>query len=231
MSYLIENQKLLQVEMKKLKDTVTLKVFTDFKTNQEDNTRSRRCMACDSTVNLLNALSDFSDGKLIIEEYSTEENEDIAKKYKVERIPTILFLDENDREVIRYTAEPSGAELVPFIKSLQNFSGVSSYYKDVIITNLRKMTKSDIKLFITHTCPYCPQCVPVINEFATLSKGKIKAEIIDINANQDIAMKYQIQGVPHTMINEKEHIYGMFTPQDLLEKLTKGKRDMDGMYA
>lgn len=230
MSYLIENQELLQIEMKKLKDIVTLKVFTDFK-SQEDGTRTRHCMACESTVNLLNALADYSDGNLIIEEYSTEENEDIAEKYKVTRIPTILFLDENDGEVIRYTAEPSGAELVPFIKSLQNFSGVSSYYKDAIITNLRKMTKSDIKLFITHTCPYCPAVVPVLNEFAMLSKGKIKVEIIDINANQDVAMKYQIQGVPHTMINEKEHIYGMFTPQDLLEKLTKGKRDFDGMYA
>jgi len=230
MSYFIENQKLLQVEMKKLRNNVTLKIFTDFKT-QEDGTRIRRCMACDSTVNLLNALADFSDGKLIIEEYSTEENEDIAKKYNVSRIPTILFLDENEQEVIRYTAEPSGAELVPFIKTLQSFSGIGSFYKDAIISNLKKMTKSNIKLFITPTCPYCPACVPILNEFAVLSKGKIKVEIIDINANQDVAMKYQIQGVPHTMINEKEHIYGMFTPQDLLEKLTKGKRDFDGMYA
>lgn len=230
MSYLIENQKLIQIEMKKLRNNVTLKIFTDLKT-QKDGTRTRHCMACDSTVNLLNSLADFSDGKLIIEEYSTEEDEAIAKKYKVSRIPTILFLDENEQEVIRYTAEPSGSELVPFIKSLQNFSGVSSYYKDAIISNLRKMTNSDIKLFITHTCPYCPQVVPIANLFATLSKGKIKVDIIDINANQDVAMKYQIQGVPHTMINEKEHIYGMFTPQDLLDKLTKGKRDFDGMYA
>ena len=73
--------------------------------------------------------------------------------------------------------------------------------------------------------------MPITNIFATLSDGKIKVDIIDINANQDIAMKYQIQGVPHTMINEKEHIYGMFSPQDLLDKLTKGKRDFDGMYA
>ena len=61
MSYLIDNQILIQVEMKKLRDNVTLKVFTDFKT-QEDGTRIRHCMACDSTVNLLNALADFSWG-------------------------------------------------------------------------------------------------------------------------------------------------------------------------
>lgn len=230
MSYLVQNEKLIKNEMAKLKDTVSLKLFTDFKT-QDDGSKIRRCIACDSTLNLLNTLKEHSNGKLEVEEYSIEENPNMAEKYKVVRIPTILFIDEKNREVIRYTAEPSGAELVPFIISLQNFSGVSSHYKDAIITNLKKMSKSDIKLFITHTCPYCPQVVPIANLFATLSKGKIKVDIIDINANQDVAMKYQIQGVPHTMINEKEHIYGMFTPQDLLEKLTKGKRDLDGMYA
>jgi len=230
MSYLIQNKELIQNEMRKLKNKITLKLFTDFKT-QKDGLKSRKCLACNSTFYLLNTLAENSDGKLEIEELSSEENEDIAEKYNVKRIPTILFLDANNREVIRYTAEPSGAELVPFIKSLQYFSGVSSFYKDAIISNLKKISKSNIDLFITHTCPYCPQVVPIVNFFAILSKGKIKVNIIDINANQDIAMKYQIQGVPHTMINEKEHIYGMFTPQDLLEKLTKGQRDFGGMYA
>ena len=215
--------------MKKLKNKVSLIVFTDFKT-ENDGSKVRQCMACDSTVNLLNLLADYSNGKLEIKEYSTE-NKDMAEKYKVLRIPTILFLDENDQIVIRYTAEPSGAELVPFIKSIQDFSGASNYYKDEIISNIRNIKESNITLFITHTCPYCPQIVPIVNLFATLSKGKIVTEIIDINANQDIAMKYQIQGVPHTMINEKEHIYGMFAPQDLLDKLTGGKRDFGGMYA
>ncbi len=93
------------------------------------------------------------------------------------------------------------------------------------------MSKSDIKLFMTLSCPYCPSVIPILNLFALLSKGKIKSEIIDITLNPDIAMKYNIQGVPHAMINEKEHIVGMFSPQDLLDKLTKGQRDFDGMYA
>ena len=230
MSYIVQNKKLIENEMAKLKDTVILKLFTDFKT-KDDGIKVRRCMACDSTFNLLNVLKEHSNEKLKVEEYSTEENPDIAEKYKVERIPTILFIDEKNREVIRYTAEPSGAELAPFIKSMQDFSGATSFYKDTIMTNLKKIGKSEIKLFITHTCPYCPTVVPIANLFATLSDGKIKVDIIDINANQDLAMKYQIQGVPHTMINEKEHLYGMFSPQDLLDKLTKGKRDFDGMYA
>jgi glutaredoxin-like protein len=216
-------------EMVKLKDKISLKLFTDFKT-QEDGSKLRRCMACEGTHDLLRKLEDFSEGKLQIEEYSTEENDEVAKKYNVTRIPAILFVDDNDKEVIRYSAHPTGAEFIPFLKSIQYFSGVRPYYADQIITHLKKIAESKTKIFITPTCPYCPATVPVLTLFAIVSKGKLSVDVIDVNLNPDIAMKYKVQGVPHTIINEKDHIYGMFTPQDLLDKLTKGKRDFDGMY-
>ena len=217
-------------ELSKLKDKVVLKLFTDFKT-QEDGTKKRMCMACEGTYDLLRTLSDLSEEKLDFEEISTEENVEETKRYSVERIPAILFVDEKGKEIIRYSANPSGSEFVPFLNSIQYFSGVRPYYTDQIQTHLDKIPKSNMKIFITPTCPYCPATVPVLTLFAIVSKGKISAEVIDVNLNPDIALKYQVQGVPHTVINEKDHIYGMFSPQDLLDKLTKGKRDFDGMYA
>ena len=217
-------------EMTKLKDNISLKLFTDFKT-QEDGSKLRRCMSCEGTYELLKTLEDVSGGKLKIEEYSMEENEEDAKKYDIARIPAILFVDKEGKVVIKYSATPAGAELAPFLKSLQYFSGVSPYYKDQIVSHLKKIPKSKMKMFITKTCPYCPATVPVANLFSIVSKGKVSVEIIDVDANPDIAMKYQVQGVPHTIINDKDHIYGMFTPQELLEKLTKGKRDLGGMYS
>ncbi len=218
-------------EMSKLKGKVVLKLFTDFKTN-EDGTRFRKCMACGGTYELLKTLEDLSDGKLKIEEISTEENEEEAKKFNVTKIPAILFVDENDKEIIRYLAQPVGSEFVPFLNSIQYFSGVRPYYTDQILTHLKKIGKSNMKIFITPTCPYCPATVPVLTLFALVSKGKISAEVIDVNLNPELGMKYQVQGVPMTVINEKEVIHGMFTPQDLLEKLVGSKdRDFGGIYA
>ena len=217
-------------EMSKLKNKVVLKLFTDFKT-QEDGSKLRRCMSCEGTHELLKLLEELSNGKLSIEELSTEENSDEAKKYNVSRIPAILFVDDNGKELIRYSAHPTGSEFVPFLNSIQYFSGVRPFYADQILTHIKKIDKSNMKIFITPTCPYCPATVPVLTLFAIVSKGKITAEVIDVNLNPDIAMEYQVQGVPHTVINEKDHIYGMFTPQDLLDKLTKGERDFGGMYA
>ncbi|MFX1316740.1 MAG: thioredoxin family protein [Promethearchaeota archaeon] len=217
-------------EMAKLKEKVVLKLFTDLKT-QEDGTKLRKCMACEGTYELLKTLESLSNGKLAIEELSTEEDEEEAKNYNVTRIPAILFVDENGREIIRYSAHPTGAEFVPFLNSIQYFSGVRPYYADQILTHLKKIEKSNMKIFITPTCPYCPATVPVLTLFAIVSKGKISAEVIDVDLNPDIAMKYQVQGVPMTVINETEVIQGMFSPQDLLDKLTKGERDFGGMYA
>ena len=223
----IENVK---KEMAKLKGKVVLKLFTDFKT-QEDGSKKRACMSCEGAYNLLETLEEFSEGKLQVEEVSIEENQDEAKKYGVTRIPAILFINDEGKEIIRYSAHPTGSEFVPFLNSIQYFSGVRPYYADQILTHLKKIDKSEMKIFITPTCPYCPATVPVLTLFAIVSKGKITAEVIDVSLNPDIARKYNVQGVPLTVVNETERIVGMFTPQDLLDKLTKGQRDFGGMYA
>ncbi|MBY9020621.1 MAG: thioredoxin family protein [Candidatus Lokiarchaeota archaeon] len=220
----------VKLEMSKLKGKVSLKLFTDFKT-QEDGSRKRACMSCEGAHNLLKTLEELSNGNLVVEEISIEENQEETKKYKVERIPAIIFVNDEDKEIIRYSAHPTGSEFVPFLNSIQYFSGVRPYYADQILTHLKKINKSEMKIFITPTCPYCPATVPVLTLFAIVSKGKITAEVIDVNLNPDIARKYDVQGVPLTVVNETERIVGMFTPQDLLDKLTKGQRDFGGMYA
>ncbi|MFX1393475.1 MAG: thioredoxin family protein [Promethearchaeota archaeon] len=229
MFYIKEHEDILKNEMAKLKNEVHIIVFTDVK--EENGEKVRRCMSCDGTMSLLEQLSEFSNGKLVLEEKSIDNDIEDAEKFNVTRIPTILFIDEEGKEVLRYLGNPLGAETSPFIENLKYFSGVRSFYEDAIISNLKNMEKSTLKLFITLTCPYCPSVVPISGLFAMLSRGKVKTEIIDINVNQDLAIKYQIQGVPHVMVNEDQHIYGVFSPQDLLEKLTRGKQDFGGMYA
>jgi len=107
-------------EMSKLKNEVVLKLFTDFKI-QEDGSKLRKCMACEGAYELLKTLEEYSDGKLTIEEVSTEENEEEAEKYNVSRIPAILFVDNDGKEIIRYLAHPTGSEFVPFLISIQIF--------------------------------------------------------------------------------------------------------------
>jgi thioredoxin reductase (NADPH) len=230
LSFTEKQESLIERELSKLINKIDLTVFTDYKI-KEDGEKHRSCMSCNSLMNTLAYFEKISDGKLTIKELSTIEDENVADKYKIKRIPTMLFLDDGDDEIIRYTSTPQGNQLVPFLKTLQYYSGVSPFYKDQIISNLKNIENSKIKVFVTHTCNYCPQIIPTVNLFAIVSRGKIKVELIDINANPDVAQKYSIQSVPNTIINEEERLSGMFTAQDLLESLTKGPRDLGGMYA
>lgn len=105
-----QHEKILKNEINKLKNEIQLLVFTDIK--EIDGKKVRRCMLCDSTISLLEKLAEFSGGRLIVEEKSVETNKDIAKKYNVKRIPTILFIDKEEKEVIRYLGNPLGAEVI-----------------------------------------------------------------------------------------------------------------------
>jgi glutaredoxin-like protein len=230
MAFSDQQKKRIKNEMSKLKQNISLRVVTDFKRNTEGK-KERQCLSCNSIITILKELADASEGKLTIKEISTNEDKKFVEKFDIKRIPTILFLDEEEREMIRYTAVPDGNQLVGFIKTLQFYSGISPFYEDQIKTNMRNIKESKIMMFVTHSCPYCPQVIPIANLFALVSDGKIQVEVIDINANQDVAQQYNVSSVPNTMINGTENLYGLFTPQDLLEKLTGGKRDFGGMYA
>ena len=91
----------MKMGMERLKNDIVVKLFTDVKNTNDKKTR--QCMACEGTYNLLNLLAEASNNKLKIEEFSTEEDKELAEKFNVVRIPTILFLDNNEKEIIRYT--------------------------------------------------------------------------------------------------------------------------------
>ena len=77
-------------EMSKLKNKIVLKLFTDFKL-QEDGSKVRKCMACEGAYELLKTLEKYSNEKLTVEEVSTEENEEEAAKLLKRNIGNIGF--------------------------------------------------------------------------------------------------------------------------------------------
>jgi len=224
------NEKIIKKEIGNLKNKRTLFLFTDFNTNK--NHDIKRSIESEKLLKILKNIEELSNGKLTIEEFSIEENRDEIKKYDIITIPTIIFqTEDNYKEMIRFTTNLEGNQLIPFLKTVQYYSGINPFYKDQIITNLKNIEESSLILFITQSCPYCPQVIPIVNSFAIISNGKIRVEIIDINLHPYIAEKYNISGVPHLIINKKYHLYGSFSPQDLLDKLTMGRRDFSGMYS
>jgi thioredoxin reductase (NADPH) len=171
---------------------------------------------------LLRIYEENSNGMLTIEELCIDDNPEFTKRYDISRVPTILFIDEEGREIIRYLAAPQGGEIQPFIQAIFAFAGAPNYYEATIKQNLDRIQPSTIKVMITETCPYCPQVSTIANNFAIASKGKIRTVIVDIMANPDIGQYYDAAGVPYTIINDQKTLVGMVGANEILRALIGG---------
>jgi len=207
--------------MAKLTKPVKLKVFTSQRT-EANGSKIRACMDCGQFMSLLRIYEKNSNGMLTIEELSIDDNPEFAKRYDIQRVPTVLFIDDKGREVIRYLAAPQGGEIQPFVQAIFAFAGAPNYYEATIKQNLNRIKPSTIKVMVTNSCPYCPQVAMIANLFAIASDGKIRTIIIDIATNPDISQYYDAAGVPYTIINDQKAISGMVGPDVILRALIGG---------
>jgi alkyl hydroperoxide reductase subunit AhpF len=214
-------KEIIKREMAKLTKPVKLKVFT-CKNRQSNEVSIRECMDCGQFMNLLRVYEQFSNGMLTIEEVCIDDNLEFVKRYDISRVPTILFIDNDGREIIRYLAAPQGTEIQPFIQSIFAFAGAPNYYAATIKQNLNRINPSTLKVMMTMQCPYCPQVISTVNLFAIASGGKIRSVIIDINANPDIGQYYDAAGVPYTIINDQKTLVGMVGPNEILRAVIGG---------
>ncbi|MFX1570755.1 MAG: thioredoxin family protein [Promethearchaeota archaeon] len=206
--------KMIREGMKKLTAPVKLTIFTDKNGNSQNY---------EYTMSILDDYKKYSNGMLKFDECQIGSNPNLEKKYNIERVPTILFIDNNGHELIRYLAAPQGSEIQPFIQSILIFAGASNYYESAIQKNLDRINHSIIKLMITNSCAYCPQMVSIASQFALAAKGKIKVIIIDLLENPDIGNQYDTSSVPYTIINENEPLVGCYGPNEFLEELVEEK--------
>lgn len=214
-------KEIIKKEMTKLKKPVKLKVFTSQRV-EPDGRKTQVCMDCDQFMTLLRIYEENSNGMLTIEELSIDDNAKFAKQFDIQRVPTILFIDDKGREIIRYLAAPQGQEIQPFVQALFAFAGAPNYYEATIKNNLGRIDPSTIKVMITNTCPYCPQMVSTANLFAIAGGGKIRSVIVDVSANLDIGQYYDAAGVPYTIVNDQKAISGLVGPEVIIRALIGG---------
>ena len=200
--------KLIRDEMIKLTKPVELSLFIG--SNIEDNENVRSILKIyEASSNALLSIIEVSDPM-------------IAKYYDVKHFPAILFINAEGKEIIRYLANPFGAEIQPFIDAITTFSGEPNYYESFINENIDKIKPSIIKILITNSCAYCPEIITFVNKFAIASKGKIKSVVIDIMAHPDISESYDVSSVPYTIINDTKTFIGMVGAEEVLQELIGG---------
>ncbi len=127
---------------------------------------------------------------------------ELARKWKVESHPTLLLAPERYR--IRWLGAPLGEEGRSFLEAVILLGLGDSRLNEQSRQIVQKIDEPrNVKIFVSPTCPYCPQ--QVVNGIkAVIEKPEyISLEIIDIQARQDLAEKYSAHSVPQAYANEK----------------------------
>ncbi|MBN1223523.1 MAG: FAD-dependent oxidoreductase [Candidatus Aminicenantes bacterium] len=166
---------------------------------------------------VLGALRQFSSKISLDEQYLYGK---LAKKWEVTHSPTLLF--DPDRYHVRWQGAPLGEEGRTLVEALI----MMGYRKTKLSQQSSKIlsgiqSRRDIKLFVSITCPYCPQQAVNALKAAIEMPEWISLEIIDVQANPEMAEKYSAHGVPMTFANEKLIAQGAQTEELFMLSLEK----------
>lgn len=182
-------------------------------------TQELECHYCKETRAILSELVEVSD-KLSLEVKNFIVDKADAEKYGVDKIPATVLLDENGKDYgIKFYGIPSGYEFASLLEDIKML-GTGNTGLPVEIENEIKKIDSDVhmQVFVTPTCPYCPQAVVTAHKFSYLN-DKIKGDMVEATEFPHLSNKYNVRGVPRTVINESTFVEGAAPEQMVLDKV------------
>jgi thioredoxin reductase (NADPH) len=126
---------------------------------------------------------------------------ELARKWDVDRSPTLLIAPE--RVNIRWIGAPLGEEGRTFLETLIFVGLGKSNLNDQTLKVLKKIdTPRRVKVFVSATCPYCPQQAVNAVRAAIERPDMVSVEIVDIQCAPDLADQYAAHSVPQTFAND-----------------------------
>ncbi len=179
--------------------------------------KDHECLYCGDTKTLAEKIAELSD-KVKVVEHHDEPGDEKAVEFGVQRLPAIV-LEGKERYNVRYYGIPAGHEFGALIAGIVAVSTADVPLEEGIIEDIKDIDEPvHIQVFTTPQCPYCPDMVKLAH-YAAILNPKIQADMVESLEFQEVAKKYEVFGVPKTIINEKTSIEGLASPDLFVDKL------------
>jgi len=184
-------------------------------------TQEMECQYCTETRNLAEEVAGLSD-KIDVEIYDFVKDSEIVETYGIDKIPAMAIIkggDEPKDYGIRLYGIPSGYEFSTLIEDIAMVSTGES--------GLDQETKDELaglesplhfQVFVTPTCPYCPPAVRLAHKMA-LESELVTGDMVEAIEFPHVSNKYQVMGVPRTVINEDFFLEGAAPEAMLMAKV------------
>lgn len=193
----------LQDLFRKAERKARILVFTD-----GEGARGGRCQYCDETVKLIDELASLSD-RVEHEIVDARENPEKARLYQVDKVPALVLLREDGTQTrARYFGIPAGYEFGSLVEDLVDIANERTRLTDATRRRLSEIAVPvHIQVFVTPTCPYCPNAVRLAHQFA-MESPFVTADSVEALEFPELADRYGVYGVPKIVINDKEEVEG-----------------------
>lgn len=180
-------------------------------------TQERECQYCRETRQLLEELTALSD-HLTLEVHDFVEDKALAEELGVTQIPATVLIGERDYG-IRFYGVPSGYEFSTLLEDIIMVSQRDSGLPEATRQALADVTTPmHLQVFVTPTCPYCPQAVFTAHQFA-MENPNIVADMVEATEFPHLAQRYKVRGVPKTVANDIDAAEGAVPADMLLENI------------
>ena len=202
--------------LEKLPRTVKLIYFT----------QELECQFCRETHQLMNELKELGSGKIDLEVYNFVNDKEQVEKYNIDKIPAIAVTAGDKDFGIRYYGIPSGYEFSSILEDIQEVAAGEPSVSEETREAIQKITHPiHLQVFITPTCPYCPGAVLMAHKLAMLNEN-ITADMVEATEFPHLSMKYNVRGVPRTVIGEDHAIEGALPEPNFVQKVLSAYQEM-----
>jgi glutaredoxin-like protein len=185
-------------------------------------TQELECQYCSETRQLVEEIAELSD-QITAEIYDFQADRAKTEELGIDKIPAIAVIGAQDYG-IRFYGIPSGYEFTSLLQAIVSVAAGKPDLSDATLRVLAGIQKPvHIQVFVTPTCPYCPQAVILAHQMA-IASPMIRADMVEAIEFPHLAMKYQVMGVPRTVINETVHIEGAAPESIVVAKLQEALR-------
>lgn len=184
------------------------------------------CEYCKETQQLLEEVTALND-KLELSVYDMQEHRDVASKFNVTNAPGIVIAAKDGAEVtnlgIQFSGIPSGHEFSTLINDIVIVSKRESGLNEKTREFLKNLDKPlHLQVFVTPTCPYCPRAVLLAHQMAMENPQMIRAEGVEATEFPELANRFNVRGVPQTVINSGAgSVVGAVPEQNLLAEIMR----------
>jgi len=185
-------------------------------------TQEFECQFCAETRQIVAEIAELSES-ISAEVYDFVADKAMAELYSVDKIPAIVVLRVQDGEErdygVRFYGIPSGYEFTSVIEDILDVSKGESGLQPGTKEAIAGLTEPvHLQVFITPTCPYCPQAVRLAHKLA-IESDLVTGDMVEAIEFPHLSNKYHVHGVPRTVINETVHQEGAVPEPMLLAKL------------